>query len=313
MKKAPTWPAEAEQRPARVSLRLRVSLWNAGVMALTLAALTGAAIYEERRQLVLTEAANGAALLEHLARMPQFQADVETVASHLELMRESLQASGSDIDLVPLVPQTSRAAEAETSSVTATQTLSLREGAFRLRYLTNPDRLQKTLRRSIEMHLLYGLVALAALLGGTEWILRRNLVLPLGALSRQIERMRDGRGWLPRERHTDEELAGVARAVAELGPALERQVHEWIEAERRSAVALAIRRIRARLAGPAPHDALEAPVAETQTHDGLAQDARSHDALHVERDRIARALADEERITFREMPSRGQEGQGAGL
>lgn len=297
----------------RVSLRFRVSLWNAGVMALTLAALTGAAIYEERRQFVRTEATNGAALLEHLARMPQFQADVETLASQLELMRESLQASGSDIDLVPLVPQASRAAEAETRSVTATRTLSLREGAFRLRYLTNPDRLQKTLRRSIGMHLLYGLVALAALLGGTEWILRRSLVLPLGALSRQIERMRDGRGWLPRERHTDEELAGVARAVAELGPALERQVHEWIEAERRSAVALAIRRIRARLAGPAPHDALEAPVAETQTHDGLAQDARSHDALHAERDRIARALADEERITFREMPSRGQEGQGDGL
>ncbi|MBP9947666.1 MAG: hypothetical protein KBH14_14775 [Vicinamibacteria bacterium] len=286
-----------------MSLRLRVSLWNAGVMALTLAALTGAAIYEERRQLVLTEAANGAALLEHLARMPQFQADVETVASQLDLMRESLRASGSDIDLVPIVPQAPRVAEAETSSVNATRTLSLREGAFRLRYLTNPDRLQKTLRRSIEMHLLYGLVALAALLGGTEWILRRNLVLPLGALSRQIERMRDGRGWLPRERHTDEELAGVARAVAELGPALERQVHEWIEAERRSAVALAIRNIRGRLAEPETCVAPEAVMAGTQAPDGLARAGRGEDALLTERGRVATALADEEHATF------GQKGE----
>ena len=303
MKKAPTWPAEAEQRPARVSLRLRVSLWNAGVMALTLAALTGAAIYEERRQLVLTEAANGAALLEHLARMPQFQADVETVASQLELMRESLRASGSDIDLVPLVPQAPRAAEAETSSVNATRTLPLREGAFRLRYLTNPDRLQRTLRRSIAMHLLYGFVALTALLGGTEWILRKNLVVPLRSLSRQIEGMRDGRGWLRKERQTDEELAGVARAVAELGPALEQQVHEWIEAERRSAVALAIRNIRGRLAEPETCVAPEAVMAGTQAPDGLARAGRGEDALLTERGRVATALADEERATF------GQKGE----
>lgn len=261
-------------------LRWRVSLWNAGVIASTLAVLTGATIYEERRQLVRAEVSNATALLEHLAHMPEFQADVETVASHLALMRESLRAAGGDLDLVPAIQEAPPATGEGASQVTATRALSLREGAFRLRYLTNPDRLQSALRRSIAMHLLYGFVALTALLGGTEWILRKNLVVPLQLLSRQIEGMRDGRGWLRKERHTDEELASVAHAVAELGPALERQVSEWIEAERRSAVALAIRNIRGRLAVPKSRYELEAAT-----------------------ERVAWALADEERATFGETAS----------
>ena len=284
-------------------LRWRVSVWNAGVIASTLAVLTGATIYEERRQLVRAEVSNATALLEHLAHMPEFQADVETVASHLTLMRESLRASGGDMELVPATQELPAATDQVASRVTATRALSLREGAFRLRYLTNPDRLQSALRRSIAMHLLYGFVALTALLGGTEWILRRNLVAPLQSLSRQIEGMRDGRGWLRKERHTDEELASVARAVAELGPALERQVGEWIEAEWRSAVALAIRNIRGRLAVPKARDELEAARAGTQTHDGAVCDDGGENAIRAERERVVRALADEESATFGETPS----------
>ncbi len=57
----------APHRPPRLSLRFRISVWNAGVIALTLAALTFATAYQERRQLVRTESAHARALLEHLS------------------------------------------------------------------------------------------------------------------------------------------------------------------------------------------------------------------------------------------------------
>ncbi len=291
-----------------MSLRWRVSLWNAGVIASTLAVLTGATIYGERRQFVRAEVSNATALLEHLAHMPQFQSDVETVASHLALMRESLRTFGSDIDVVSVTPEGPRATDEGASRVTATRTLALRDGAFRLRYLTNPDRLQGALRESIAMHLLYGLVALTALLGGTEWILRKNLIMPLRSLSRQIESMRDGRGWLRKERETDEELTGVARAVADLGPALERQVGEWIEAERRSAVALAIHNVRRRLVDPWPRDLSEATTAGTQFHAAQAGDDGCGGAFRTQREQVDWALAEEERATFGETPSSRREG-----
>ena len=269
---------KAGKRPSRASLRSRVSLWNAAVMAATLTVLTVVAIHEERGQIVRTETAHARALLDHLARMPEFQGDVGTVRSHLELMRESLRAFG---DALALAPRAERilAPEDPGARLVATRSLSLRQGEFELRYVSDGDRIRRALRRSVAMHILYGLAALAALVAGTEWILRANLVVPLRSLSRQLDDMRDGRGWLTRLPHTDEELAGVARAVGDLGPALERQVNEWIEAERRAAVALSIGSIRARLRESEDHTSADASV-------------------QAERRRYALALADEERAAF---------------
>ena len=273
-------PVAGGRRRSRGSLRSRVTLWNAAVMAATLTALMLAAIHEERGQIVRTEAAHARALLEHLARMPEFQDDVGTVRSHLELMRESLRASG---DVLALAPRAERilAPENPGARLVATRSLSLRQGEFELRYVSDGDRIRGALRRSVAMHILYGLAALAALVAGTEWILRANLVVPLRSLSRQLDHMRDGRGWLTHLPHTDEELAGVARAVGDLGPALERQVNEWIQAERRAAVALALRSIRSRL---------------RESEDQTATAASA--VVQAERDRYARVLADEERAVF---------------
>jgi hypothetical protein len=88
-----------------------------------------------------------------------------------------------------------------------------------------------------------------ALLAGTEWILRRSLLAPLSALSHEVNLMRDGRGWQPRLPPTDEEFKELADALAGLGPGLERQVYEWIDVERRAAVALALTAGRERLRG----------------------------------------------------------------
>ncbi len=267
------------KRPSRARLRSRISLWNAAVMAGTLTVLTLAAIHEERGQIVRTETAHARALLDHLARMPEFQGDVGTVRSHLELMRDSLGASGDVLALAPRAEEAAVPENAGAGRVVAMRTLSLHEGEFDLRYVGDRDRLRRALQRPVAMHLFYGLAALAALVAGTEWILRANLVVPLRSLSRQLDHMRTGRGWLARLPHTDEELAGVARAVGDLGPALERQVHEWIEAERRAAVALSIRSIRARLRESQGHTSADASV-------------------QAERHRYDQALADEESAAF---------------
>lgn len=272
-----------KKRRAGLSLRLRVSLWNAAVVTTTLMALTLAAIHRERRQIVRTESANADALLAHLASMPEFQRDVATVSAHLERMRRSLRASGDGLALVARPDAAAAAQNAWDGGIVTTRRLSLREGEFDLRYLRDPQRLRKALRRSVAMHLSYGFIALVALIAGTEWILRSNLVGPLLLLSRQLDHMRDGRGWLPRVLHTDQELAVVARAVGDLGPALARQVDEWIQAERRAAVALAIGRIRARLG---------------EAHVGASGDATGLEVVRAERDRIAGALAAEEATAF---------------
>lgn len=233
----------------RASLRLRMSGWHALVIASTVTALTGMGIYEERRQLLETETAHAQALLSHLGHMPEFQGDRRTAASHVARMDGSLRAAGSALELIPEDAAASRRAGAH--RVLATRRLALSEGAFELRFASDSSRLQAILLRAVRMHLLYGLAALAALVAGTEWILRRNLVAPLRSLSDQLTRMRTGGGWLPRIPPVeDAELAGLTSAVTDLGPALERQVYEWIEAEHRAAVALALNGIRVRLREP---------------------------------------------------------------
>ncbi len=87
----------------------------------------------------------------------------------------------------------------------------------------------------------------AALLAGTEWILRRKLMAPLRAIAHAVGLMRDGRGWAPRLPRIDEELRELSEALGGLGPGLEQQVHEWVEAERRGAIALALGRTKRHL------------------------------------------------------------------
>jgi hypothetical protein len=117
----------------------------------------------------------------------------------------------------------------------------------------DPAHTRRAVWRAVAIHAAHALAALVALLGATEWILRRNLVVPLRALAHQIELIRDGRGWDPHLPPSDAEIGEVATSLERLGPSLERQVHEWIEAERRSAAASVLARLRSSLsqkAGP---------------------------------------------------------------
>lgn len=226
----------------RRSLRLRIGGWTVGVFTLTLALVTAAGILDDRRQLFRVQTEQARVLLAHLARMQEFQGSFETAASSLALIRNSSAGSGGSVELVP-------AARAAKGAVVARQALSFGGESFELRYLADVTRAREMTRRSVLLHVGHGLVALVILLAGMEWILRRNLIAPLRAMSHQVERMQNGGGWHPVLPPTDSELAELASAVKDLGPGLEEQVHQWVNAERRSAVTLALNRIRGGLKG----------------------------------------------------------------
>lgn len=231
----------AEQATSgRSSIRARMRFWTVTVSTLTLTAFTGAGILEERQRLLETESGHASALLEHLGHMPEFQGTAADAARRLALLHESLGPVRGTLELA--VPGSGDAPLPR--SVLARRRLSLRDADLELRYRADPVRLARLTRRAVLIHSVHGLVTLAALLAGTEWILRRKLMAPLHAISHEVDLMRDGRGWVPRLPGTDEELRELSEALRGLGPALEQQVHEWIEAERRGAVALALARTR---------------------------------------------------------------------
>ncbi len=233
----------AEPRARTWSLRLRIGGWTVAVFTLALTLSTVLGIVEDRRQLLTAQAEQGRALLTHLSLMKEFQGDVSAADSNVSVLRESLVGSGGSLELVP-------AANPLENDVVARQPLSIASGSFELRYVPDGERLRVLTRRSVLLHVAHGVLTLTVLLAGTEWILRRKLIAPLNALSHQVSRMRHGSGWLPVVPTTDAELKGLASAVKGLGPALEGQVHQWVNAERHSAVTLTLGRLRAGLTGP---------------------------------------------------------------
>jgi hypothetical protein len=221
--------AERDGKPAtpvarQRSLRLRIGGWTVAVFTLTLVLVTAAGILDDRRQLFRAQAEQARALLAHLAQRHEFQGAFETAASSLALIRDSLAGSGGNVELVP-----ARATHEAKGEVVARQALSLGGGSFELRYLGDVGRVRDMTRRSVFLHVVHGLVALGLLLAGMELILKRNLLAPLQTLSYQVKRMQTGGGWHPVPPPTDSEL--------------------WVNAERRSAVTLALNHLRVVLRG----------------------------------------------------------------
>jgi hypothetical protein len=263
------------------------------VSTVTLAVFTAAGVLEERRQLLDAESAHAAALLEHLARMPEFQKRAADAKSFLDVLRGSLGPVGASLDLA--APNASAWRD---GPVLARRALRLDESPLVLRYRVDPERLREITRRSVLIHSLHGLVALVALLAGTEWILRRSLLAPLSALSHEVNLMRDGRGWQPRLPPTDQEFKELADALAGLGPGLERQVYGWIDVERRAAVARALTAARERLRGT-QHRVL-ALLAELEDHDVAAPHDREQRirSLTAEVRQLPEVLAAETQALF---------------
>jgi hypothetical protein len=299
------------------SLRLRLAGYFIGIVVATLALLTAAGILEERRRVLEVERRHAGALLEHLAGMPEFRGGSSAVArAKLAAVRDLLQGADARVDLVPRTAavRSARIPPSElTSGILGSLEVVLDDGPFLLRYRADPGLFRRMARRSLAIHGLYGVVALAALLAGMQWILRRRLLGPLARVSHKIDLIRKGGGWLPVLPSTDRELEGLTKAIAQLGPGLERQVNQWIEAERRAGMADLLLRLRKALheprvrlmalAGDLQARDLVLPEGSRRLRDLLKEVDRIEDVLRLEeRDRFGQAVAPPE---TGEIPKRG--------
>jgi hypothetical protein len=279
---------------SRGSLRARLRLWTIAVFTVTLAVFTALGIAEDRRERLAMETAHARALLAHLSGMPELRQTREATLARLGQLRDLLGATGADVELVAGAGEPSETAAGRTPL--AWRPLELNEGSFALLYSTDASREQVATARSVAVHTLHGLLGLAALIAGFEVVLRLKLVAPLRTMASQLHQMRRG-GWSPRLPVTDQELGELNRAIAGLGPALEGQVHHWIEAERRIAMADVFGNLR-RSFGDL-HERIRQAAEELGTQHLVAPDgAKRMRALLVDLDQIQRVLEEEERRRF---------------
>lgn len=264
------------------SLRTRIRWWVVASTTITVGLVTTLGVIEDRRQIERAEAAYLTGFLEHLSAMPEFHGDSGTVRSHLRMLAPSFERAGGRLALVPL----SSASQAPSGSgIVACQELDLSDGRFTLHYWTDGRFVRARFRSALAIQLLQSALTIAGLIAGIEWILRRNLLGPLGTISRQIERITEGGGWLASVPATDLELDRLTRALRALGPGLEEQTRRWIVTERRCAVAGALSGIRERTLGPLKSAHLELSQLEAGSvrHDGtkprLRRAARSIEEL----------------------------------
>lgn len=226
------------ERPG-VSLRFRLALWTIGTFVCVIVALTFVSVYEERRQVTTSEHSLAWALLDHLAGMIDVTGDPSAARQHLDSICRALQAAGMDVQVAP------SDSLRDGPPPVAIRPFRLGKDDFTLRYIASPGRLEAATRRSVLMHLSVGMAALVPLVVGILLVLRLHLTKPLDRITHQLNRMRDGGGWLAGSiARPDAELDGLVASVRTLGPGLGKQIEEWVVVERRASAALALRRMR---------------------------------------------------------------------
>ena len=283
---------------SRGSLTKRLRLWTIAVFTITLAAFTTLDVIEERRESFRIETAHAQALLAHLSGMPEVRGTREAAAARIEPLRKLLGATGADVELVAAVGDGAAGAVGRVTNrtVLASQAVTLRDGTSRFVYSIDSEHARDAAARSIVIHTVHGFLALFALIAGFEWFLRRRLIAPLRTMTQQILLMRRG-GWSPRLPAADQELQELNRAIGGLGPALEGQVHQWIEAERRIAMADVLRSLRRSL-DESRRRAGEAAQELSTGHLVAPDGAKTMRSLLAHLDSIPKALDEEERRRF---------------
>ena len=226
------------------SLRLRMGWSLSLALVVVMGGMTVLTVLDSRREQMATERTHAEALLDHLVQMSSFRAGIVPAQNELNAFTHYLRGAGVHVNLVPI---TSRARSAADPAV-AERLVNIAGSPYLLRYTVDAARLIPMLRRTAVTHLLYGLAAIAATLGIAEWMLRRHVLRPIGALELELQHVGEGRGWLTVVPAVDRELDGLTSSVRSLGPSLERQVWEWIETDRRSNAALVLARLRGRTA-----------------------------------------------------------------
>jgi len=199
---------------------------------------------EEQRALKRVEARQASIWLQHLAEMPEFRGTAAEARMRLALLQASLQSAGAALTL-----RTAREPEAVGAEMAAVP-LALQDGTYELAYTVLPGGKRPLASRTLLIHVGLALLAVVALSVAMLWIVETRLIRPLSAAAHQIHRMKEGGGWETRLGTADGELQPLWSALGDLGPGLARQVEEWIVAERRAAVALALKGLRDAVATP---------------------------------------------------------------
>lgn len=223
------------------SLRRRIRLWVILTTTITVGLVTAASAAWDRQRMRRAESAYVSGFLEHLAAMPELRVDSGSVRAHLAALEESFTRAGGR---VALVRAGSTAAAPLGSGAVACEPLSLPDGEWVLHYWSDGRFIRSQRRQSLAIHASLAVVTVLGLVVGVDRILRRSLLEPLSVISRQLERITEGGGWLASVPETDVELARLSKALRALGPGLEAQMREWIETERRCAAAAVLAGLR---------------------------------------------------------------------
>lgn len=110
--------------------------------------------------------------------------------------------------------------------------------------------------------------------------------------------MQRGGGWHTILPQTDSELEALAGAVKQLGPGLESQVHQWVEAERRAAVALLFNAVRSQIREPLRE--VRARAADLQARNLVSPEGKQKlRALVAATDRLSCVITSADQAAFR--------------
>jgi hypothetical protein len=286
----------------RHSFRFRIALAIALSLTAAVVLMSGLSIYELRSATYESEAEHARALLAHLASMPAFRGNSAVAVTSLRPIAPYLASLGARVDLVR------REAAGPARRFVWTRDLRMADGSFTLRYRLDPSRLSAMTWQVLPMHIVAGFVVLALLLLLVGSIVNKSILAPLAAGKHQLAHMKRGGGWLTALPAVDAELDPLYSAIRELGPALEDQVDEWLETDRRSQTALIFLQLKRRL-----HEPLRQAMAASSLLQRAAgpPPSLSVSALELQQqlEKIASILSDEEdkalsMLTGRDAPGR---------
>lgn len=220
--------------PPPTSLRRRLDVTIAALLAATVVILTIASGIMARLELVSGQKAQAAALLEHLLGMkpqsePALRMEINKLAAHLESSGATISVKAAD----------SRRAN---GGLTVERAIDGMPGRV-LQYEISNTQVSRLTRSLIAMHLVAGVLALIAIIGAVEWTLRRRLLVPLRRFRNMLDEMAT-EGWSSTLPEVDAELAALRSALGNVGPALTARTLEWFRHEQRRESAAAVTRLR---------------------------------------------------------------------
>lgn len=219
--------------PSPRSLRRRLDLTIAALLAVTVAVLTIASGIMARVELLEGQQAQAAALLEHLLQMqPRSEVELQT---EIEKLSAHLKSSGATLAV--------KAADVQTDTkLTVERAIPGVPGRV-LQYEISNAQVSRLTRSLVIMHLVAGALALIVIIVAVEWTLRRRLLAPLRRFRSMLDEMAT-QGWSSTLPDVDAELAALRSALGNVGPALTARTLEWFRHEQRRESAAAVTRLR---------------------------------------------------------------------